>query len=78
MWTRFHPLADEVAKVLGSGKLGEPRRFQADFSMEFNPDSTFLYPLSGACFHAQLSYLGRPTSHRMLDPALGGGSLLDM
>ncbi|WWD00970.1 hypothetical protein V866_007908 [Kwoniella sp. B9012] len=59
VWTRFHPLAAEVAKVIDSGKLGKPQRFSADFSMDWKPDN-------------------EPASHRMLDPALGGGSLLDM
>ena len=38
VWTRFHPLAAEIAKVLASGKLGKPKRFSADFSMDSNPD----------------------------------------
>ncbi|OCF42821.1 hypothetical protein I317_03298 [Kwoniella heveanensis CBS 569] len=59
VWTRFHPLAAEVAALLESGKLGKPQRFSADFSMDWKPDS-------------------EPASHRMLNPALGGGSLLDM
>ncbi|WWD21849.1 hypothetical protein CI109_106337 [Kwoniella shandongensis] len=59
VWTRYHPLAYAVEEVLKSGKLGKPKRFSADFSMDFPLDD-------------------KPTSHRMLDPALGGGSLLDM
>ncbi|KAK8846530.1 hypothetical protein IAR55_005616 [Kwoniella newhampshirensis] len=59
VWTRYHPLAYAVEEVLKSGKLGKPKRFTADFSMDFPMDD-------------------KPTSHRMLDPVLGGGALLDM
>ncbi|WVR04223.1 hypothetical protein IAU60_001223 [Kwoniella sp. DSM 27419] len=55
VWTRFHPIAYAVEEVINSGKLGKPKRFSADFSMDFGMDGD-----------------------RMLDPALGGGSLLDM
>ncbi|WVW79033.1 hypothetical protein I302_100996 [Kwoniella bestiolae CBS 10118] len=59
VWTRFHPIAYAVEEVLKSGKLGKPKRFAADFSMEYDLDS-------------------KPDSNRFVDPALGGGSLLDM
>ncbi|WRT65254.1 uncharacterized protein IL334_002197 [Kwoniella shivajii] len=59
VWTRFHPIAYAVDEVLKSGKLGKPKRFAADFSMEYDLDS-------------------KPDSNRFIDPALGGGSLLDM
>ncbi|BEI93529.1 uncharacterized protein CcaverHIS019_0511570 [Cutaneotrichosporon cavernicola] len=59
VWTRFHPIAYKIQDVVFSGRLGKPKRFQADFSIDFNVDA-------------------RPTSDRFLDPALGGGSLLDM
>ncbi|WWC58924.1 uncharacterized protein I303_101469 [Kwoniella dejecticola CBS 10117] len=59
VWTRFHPIAYAVDEVIKSGKLGKPKRFSADFSMEYDLDS-------------------KPDSNRFVDPALGGGSLLDM
>lgn len=38
VWTRFHPLSYAVQELLRSGELGRPRRFAADFSMDFKPD----------------------------------------
>ena len=34
VWTRFHPNGYAVQKELASGRLGKPKRFQADFSMD--------------------------------------------
>lgn len=59
MWTRFHPISFRVQEVIASGVLGRPKRFQADFSIDFNVDA-------------------KPLTDRFMDPALGGGSLLDM
>ncbi|KAL0247460.1 hypothetical protein I308_103525 [Cryptococcus tetragattii IND107] len=59
VWTRFQPIAYAVEEVIKSGILGKPRRFSADFSMDWDLD---------AC----------PDSSRMVNPALGGGSLLDI
>lgn len=69
MWTRFHPIAYEVQKLLASGKLGPIKRMTADFSMNFEPDSEFV----------QFAWLtsARPDDNRMVDPEQGGGSLLD-
>jgi len=39
VWTRFHPIMYAIQDVLFSGKLGKIKRFQADFSMNFNADS---------------------------------------
>lgn len=39
VWTRFHPIAYAVQELLFSGKLGKVKRFQADFSIDFKPDS---------------------------------------
>jgi predicted dehydrogenase len=59
VWTRFHPIAYKIQEAVFSGRLGQPKRFSADFSIDFNVDA-------------------KPLSDRFLDPALGGGSLLDM
>ncbi|WVO22865.1 uncharacterized protein IAS62_004208 [Cryptococcus decagattii] len=59
VWTRFQPIAYAIEKVIKSGILGKPRRFSADFSMDWDLDAS-------------------PDSSRMVNPALGGGSLLDM
>ena len=34
VWTRFQPIAEKVREVIASGKLGKPKRFAADFSMD--------------------------------------------
>ncbi|WVQ83748.1 hypothetical protein IAT38_005892 [Cryptococcus sp. DSM 104549] len=39
VWTRFHPIAYAVEEVLKSGKLGKPKRFTADFSMDWDLDA---------------------------------------
>ncbi|WVO15605.1 hypothetical protein L204_103265 [Cryptococcus depauperatus] len=57
--TRFLPIAYAIENVIESGILGKPKRFIADFSMDWNADSA-------------------PDNSRMIDPVLGGGSLLDM
>ncbi|KAJ8516616.1 hypothetical protein ONZ45_g6080 [Pleurotus djamor] len=59
LWTRFHPLALELKKVIDSGELGKPVVVHADLSGNFGIDKI-------------------PTTHRILDPALGGGALLDL
>lgn len=45
VWTRFHPIAYAVQDVLKSGRLGKVHRMFADFSMNYNPDSTCHLPL---------------------------------
>ncbi|KAF9499390.1 NAD(P)-binding protein [Pleurotus eryngii] len=59
LWTRFHPLALEVKKVIDEGALGKPIVVHADLSGNFDIDNI-------------------PTTHRILDPSLGGGALLDL
>ncbi|KAE8540276.1 hypothetical protein D1P53_003220 [Cryptococcus gattii VGV] len=59
VWTRFQPIAYAVEEVIKSGILGKPRRFSADFSMDWDLDDS-------------------PDSSRIVNPALGGGSLLDI
>ncbi|KAJ8694783.1 hypothetical protein PTI98_007433 [Pleurotus ostreatus] len=59
LWTRFHPLALEVKKVIDEGTLGKPIVVHADLSGNFDIDNI-------------------PTTHRILDPSLGGGALLDL
>ncbi|ODN74942.1 hypothetical protein L198_08193 [Cryptococcus wingfieldii CBS 7118] len=40
VWTRFQPIAYAIEEVLKSGKLGKPKRFWADFSMDWGLEST--------------------------------------
>lgn len=65
-----------VQDVLFSGKLGKITRFQADFSMRFDIDSKSFLALRE--IHGNTDRSDQPDEHRMVDPALGGGSLLDM
>jgi len=77
MWTRFQPLSRAFKKVLEEGNLGPPVSLHADLSGAFDIESTCaISPFSSPEF-----LIGRtdlPTSHRILDPKLGGGALLDL
>ena len=44
VWTRFQPITYAVEEVIKSGILGKPKRFSADFSMDWNLDGTFPCP----------------------------------
>ncbi|TFY73203.1 hypothetical protein EWM64_g10810 [Hericium alpestre] len=59
MWTRFHPAALAVRRVIDEGKLGDIVMVHADLSGDFDIDNI-------------------PKTHRILDPRLGGGALLDL
>jgi predicted dehydrogenase len=39
VWTRFHPIAYDIQQLVHSGKLGKVKRFIADNSLDFKPDS---------------------------------------
>lgn len=76
LWTRFHPLALEVKKVIDEGSLGKPIVLHADLSGNFDIDSTHFRlckPRKGLMMGIDI-----PTTHRILDPSLGGGALLDL
>lgn len=42
LWTRFHPLTNEVKKVSEGGSLGDPVVLQADLSGDFDIESELL------------------------------------
>jgi len=74
VWTRFQPLVREVKRIAEEGALGLPAMLHADLSGNFDVNSRpfdplIKYPLNGADI---------PVTHRILDPYLGGGALLDM
>lgn len=77
MWTRFQPLSRAFKNVLEDGRLGPPVSLYADLSHHFNIESACAtrrpLPLADS---SQITDL--PTSHRILDPKLGGGALLDL
>ena len=71
MWTRFHPIAYAVQKVMASGKLGKIRRFQADFSNDADVDSESEGPFRGhPSTDTQTSLCRIGSSHRTSQAAL--------
>lgn len=60
VWTRFHPIAYEVQRVIASGEYGPVWRVLADLSLDAGCDAREAH------------------GDRMIDPELGGGSLLDL
>lgn len=44
VWTRFQPIAYAIEEVVKSGILGKPKRFSADFSMDWDLDGTLPCP----------------------------------
>ncbi|EGO20891.1 hypothetical protein SERLADRAFT_351556 [Serpula lacrymans var. lacrymans S7.9] len=77
LWTRFQPLTLELKKLAEDGTLGAPVVVHADFSNDFGISS--MYTL---CIRIDSTWLkhcqGLPKTHRMMDPALGGGAILDL
>ena len=77
MWTRFQPVARAIRTLIDEGSLGRPVVVDADLSADFDIDSECLISnitLTG------LTYLvvDLPLTHRMMDPKLGGGAILDL
>lgn len=76
VWTRFQPLTLEVKRIAESGTLGAPIVLHADLSGNFDINSAF-----NVIFRENTSNgisTDIPKTHRILDPALGGGALLDL
>lgn len=85
VWTRFQPIAQAVRDIIASGRLGRPKRFTADFSMDQDLsreffDCIYRSKLGGAyglgCGSGLIEE--RDPEHWSLKPEQGGGSLLDM
>lgn len=77
MWTRFQPLSLEVKRLIDEGSLGMPVTVHADFSENFDIESKYIATI------ARISLTSSkppdiPLTHRILDPKLGGGGLLDL
>ena len=77
MWTRFQPLSHAFKAVLEDGRLGPPVTLHADLSGYFDIESEFVIRrrFSHDCLTGRRDL---PTTHRILDPRLGGGALLDL
>jgi predicted dehydrogenase len=80
LWTRFQPLMIDAKGVADSGVLGAPVMLQADLSHDFDLTCTcsIFTPYGVQIFTATMCYQAIPKTHRILDPALGGGALLDL
>ncbi|KES07404.1 oxidoreductase [Streptomyces toyocaensis] len=65
MWMYCHPMVRRLKALVDDGAIGEVRSVQADFGL-----AGHLLP------EARNGAL--PASHRLRDPALGGGALLDL
>ena len=79
LW-RFQPLALEVKRIAEEGTLGLPVLLHADLSLDFDIYSTLFLPFLLADKYSKKRWLPLdiPLTDRILDPALGGGALLDM
>ena len=77
MWTRFQPLARAFKSVLEEGKLGPPVSLHADLSHNFDIESACEVTVSITVWFL-IGCKDLSTSHRILDPRLGGGALLDL
>lgn len=77
MWTRFQPLSLEVKRIIDEGSLGMPITVHADFSWNFDIQSKCIASIARisttSCKPPDM-----PSTHRVLDPKLGGGGLLDL
>jgi predicted dehydrogenase len=80
LWTRFQPLALEVKRIAEEGTLGLPVLLHADLSLNYDIYSMLFlsFFLADKCSKKRWLPLDIPLTHRILDPALGGGALLDM
>lgn len=61
VWTRFFPLSQQIRKLVADGEIGEVRRVTADLSFAQDPENRY----------------GPTDAHRMVNPDLAGGALLD-
>jgi predicted dehydrogenase len=79
MWTRFQPLAHAFKRILEGGRLGPPVSLHADVSRDFDIESAcVMHPSLSPDDPSLPRCKDLPTNHRILDPNLGGGALLDL
>ncbi|WYZ37511.1 hypothetical protein EsH8_II_001017 [Colletotrichum jinshuiense] len=64
VWTRYFPLSIKIRELISSGAIGKVYRTTADLSFNANAEDS-----------DKLSF---PDSHRMVNPDLAGGALLDL
>lgn len=81
MWTRFQPVAKAVRALIDGGSLGDPVIVHADLSGDFDIDSEwFARRCSSSANKVAIETWSTdiPHTHRILDPRLGGGAILDL
>ncbi|KAG9087936.1 hypothetical protein FRC06_002299 [Ceratobasidium sp. 370] len=75
MWTRFLPVSNAIKSIIDSGELGDVKVLHADLAGDFKLDSKAVLRHR---VHKLTTNPGIPKTHRILDPQLGGGALLDL
>jgi predicted dehydrogenase len=83
MWTRFQPISQSIRGIIDQGSLGAPVMVHADLSFDFDIESELSFViLSDASSIRGFLILNLiediPLTHRILDPKLGGGAILDL
>jgi predicted dehydrogenase len=81
MWTRFQPIARAVKEIIDEGALGDPVMVHADLSADFDIESESACSInvgSKLGGESSNSRIDIPLTHRILDPMLGGGAILDL
>lgn len=80
LWTRFLPSTLKLKELIDAGTIGEIQSIRSDFGFRANDlETALLQPSSAPAAAAPLSLSNAPSSrNRILDPALGGGALLDI
>jgi predicted dehydrogenase len=76
MWTRFQPIACAIKEIIDGGGLGDPVMIHADLSTDFDIESEWVTPVQHG--RSSNSHIDIPETHRILDPKLGGGAILDL
>jgi predicted dehydrogenase len=80
MWTRFQPISQSIREIIDQGNLGAPVMMHADLSFDFDIESelSLSAPSSIRGFLILNLTIDIPLTHRILDPKLGGGAILDL
>jgi len=78
MWTRFQPIAHAIKGIIDEGALGAPVMVHADLSADFDIESESPVQCRSQLGESSNSRKDIPLTHRILDPTLGGGAILDL
>lgn len=82
VWTRFQPFAYKLQEIIRSGAIGEVRSAQAELNVDFTETVSRIFvrytpPMADRCVQSPLQAKADP-KHRLVNPDLCGGSLLDL